>query len=349
MTSNRFYFITLMLLLTLLGVLNYQLIQPFFSPIAWAVVLSIVFYPIYALIARFVKWKTPASLLTVIIIILIILGPFAYVSMQLFGELKGLASGVHIDQAGAVKGILGHPSVKPLADKILVLFNISEDQLDTRVTEYISGMGKDLLARFTEGMGNIAVVMLNFVLMIFSIFFLLKDGAGFLVRIRDYMPFSDDHKRRLETQVRDIIVSTIYGGVIVAIIQGIIGGIAFAFLGITAPVLWGFAISVASFIPFLGAFAVWGPVAGYLFFQGAVIKGITLTVVGVFGISLIDNILKPMIIGSRTKMHLLVIFFSVLGGIKLFGLIGLIMGPLVVAVFISLIEIFRNIEDGQEA
>lgn len=349
MASNRFYFITLMLLLSLLGILNYQLIKPFLSPIAWAIVLSIVFYPLYILIMRYVRWRAPASLLTVLIIMLIILGPFTYVSYQLVGELKGLASGVEIDQVSVVKNAMSHPAVKPLAENVLVLFNMTEDELDHRVAEYIADTGKTLLARVTGTVGDLAVLILNFVLMIFSVFFLLKDGAGFLSKIHAYMPFSDVHKSRLEKQVRDIIVSTIYGGVIVAIIQGIIGGITFGFLGITAPVLWGFGISVASFIPFLGAFAVWGPVAGYLFVKGLVFKGITLTVVGVFGISLIDNILKPVIIGSRTKMHILVIFFSVLGGIKLFGLIGLIMGPLVVAVFVSLVEIFRNIEGGQDA
>jgi predicted PurR-regulated permease PerM len=113
--------------------------------------------------------------------------------------------------------------------------------------------------------------------------------------------------------------------------------------------LWGFAISVASFIPLLGCFAVWGPAVVILFVQGAVWKAIALAIVGTFVISLIDNFIRPIIIGGRTKMPILVIFFSVIGGIKFFGLIGLIMGPLVVALFVSVIEIFRNLEGGQNA
>jgi predicted PurR-regulated permease PerM len=142
-----------------------------------------------------------------------------------------------------------------------------------------------------------------------------------------------------------MIASTVYGGVIVAIIQGCLGGVAFYVIGINSPVLWGIAMSVMSFVPLLGTLSIWGPAAIYLLSQGDYMHGVGLILFGVFVISMVDNILKPLIIGSRTKMPTIVIFFSVLGGIKAFGIIGLIMGPLIMAVFISVFEIFRHIED----
>jgi predicted PurR-regulated permease PerM len=242
-----------------------------------------------------------------------------------------------------------HPSIKAITDKILSVFNLTEDELNQTIIDNISKMGKEMVGRITKGATNVVTISLDFIFMAFSIFFFLKDGPEFLSKTRDYMPFSEIQKDRLVKQIRDIIISTIYGGVAVSIIQGTIAGLAFFFLGISTPVVWGLATSIASFVPLLGAAAIWVPATGYLFLTGASLKGFILAIIGLFGISLVDNILKPIIIGGRTKMPILVIFFSVLGGIKLLGLIGLIMGPLVIALFISVIEIFRSVEGGQNA
>ncbi|MEW6214075.1 MAG: AI-2E family transporter [Nitrospirota bacterium] len=351
MVASRFYFLTMTALVLILGYLSYQILKPFLSPIGWAIVFSIVFYPVYAFILRYIKWRSVASLITLGIILLIIFGPFSYLSYLLVKELKDLSEYMEGGRLEALKDVLYHPGIKTIVDKILSLLNITEAELNKAIVDNISRLGKELVGRITRGVGDIGTVSLNFIFMAFSTFFLLKDGPEFLKKVRYYMPlpFSEEQKDRLGTQIRDMIISTIYGGVAVSITQGVIGGVAFSILAIPSPVAWGLAISIASFVPLLGAFAVWGPVTVYLFIQGEVLKGIALAIVGTFGISLIDNILKPIIIGGRTKMPILVIFFSVLGGIKLFGLIGLIMGPLVLALFVSVIEIFRSIEGGSNA
>lgn len=344
MVVNRFYFITLTLLVIALGYLSYQMLKPFLSPIAWAVVLSLVFYPVYAFMLRYIKWRSVASIITLVLILVIIIGPFSYLSFLLVKELRSISDYVEKGRIEAMQHALQHQTIKAIIERLTSLFDITEAEIDKAIVDSISKLGKELVSRITKGVGDIVAVAVNFIFMAFSIFFILKDGTEFLSRIRNYMPFSEEQKDRLTTQMRDIIISTVYGGVVVAIVQGIIGGLAFYILGIPSPVVWGLAISIASFIPLLGAFTVWGPAVVYLFLQGAVLKGIALAIIGIFGISLIDNILKPIIIGGRTKMPILVIFFSVLGGIKVFGLIGLIMGPLVLAIFVSVVEIFRNIE-----
>jgi predicted PurR-regulated permease PerM len=146
-----------------------------------------------------------------------------------------------------------------------------------------------------------------------------------------------------------LIISTIYGGVIVAMVQGSLGGVAFAIVGITSPILWGAMMALASFLPVVGPFIIWGPAALFLLVEGAIFRGILLAVMGALGISLVDNLLRPLIIGNRTKMPFLAIFFSVLGGIKLFGIIGFIMGPMVLVLFLSVIEIFRSMEESSHA
>ncbi len=346
---TRFYFFAIIALVLILGLLTYQILKPFLTPIAWAIVFSIIFYPVYVFTLKYTRWKSVAALLTLTIILVVILGPFSYLTYMLVSELKDLADYLEADKIEALEGLMQHPSIKAVTDKILSVFNLTEDELNQTIIDNISKLGKEMVGRITKGATNVVTISLDFIFMVFSIFFFLRDGPDFLSKTRDYMPFSEIQKDRLVKQVRDIIISTIYGGVAVSIIQGTIAGLAFFFLGISTPVVWGLATSIASFVPLLGASSIWVPAAGYLFLKGAVLKGIILAIVGLFGISLIDNILKPIIIGGRTKMPILVIFFSVLGGIKLLGLIGLIMGPLVIALFISVIEIFRSVEGGQNA
>jgi len=346
---TRFYLFALIVLVLLLGFLSFEILKPFLSPIVWAIVFSIVFYPLYVFTVRYVKWKTIASLITLLVILVLILGPFSYLSYVLIKELKSLAEYLQNESIGSLQNILQHPTVRTILDKVLSLLNITQDELNNTISNNIAGLGRELVSRITKGMTNIVTISLNFIFMSFSIFFFLRDGPQFLKRVRDYMPFSEEQKDRLVGLIRDIIISTIYGGIVVSIVQGTMAGIAFFLLGISTPVVWGLATSIASFVPLLGASAVWVSITIYLFMEGAVEKGIILAIVGMFGISLIDNILKPIIIGGRTKMPVLVIFFSIFGGIKLFGLIGLIMGPLVLALFVSLIEIFRSVEGGQNA
>ncbi|MCI0469744.1 MAG: AI-2E family transporter [Nitrospirae bacterium] len=348
MGINRFHFLVLLFFVAILGHLNYQLWRPFLAPIAWALVLSIVFYPLYAFLLRFIKWRTVASLITLIVILMIILGPFSYLTVVLVNELKAVSSYLDNEEIDIIQNIAQHPQTKRAIDLITSFFNITEKELKETVANNVSRFGKELVTRITTGLGDVVTVLVSFVFMSFATFFMLKDGPDFLSRFRDYEPFPDEQKDRLEKQIRDIIISTVYGGVAVAIVQGIIGGLAYFLLDVPSPVLWGLATAVASFIPLIGAFAVWGPAAAYLFLQDMILNGLILVFVGVLLISAIDNVLKPIIIGGRTKMPVLFIFFSVLGGIKLFGLIGLVMGPLVMALFISVIEIFRNVEGGQK-
>lgn len=349
MIANRFYTATSIFLLLLLGYLTYQILQPFLTAIAWAVVFSIVFYPVYVFLLRHLRFKVVASTVTLLILILIILGPVTYLSFILTDEIKDVVENINKDTLSFVKDIFSNLKITNLADKIQSYLGMEGVDIGDILAENIKKTGKSVINSLSSWIKNIAGMFLDFIFMLFAIFFLLKDGPGFLSRVKDYLPFAEEDKNRLISKIKDMIISTIFGSVIVAIIQGILGGAAFYFLGIKSPVLWGTAMSVMSFLPFLGTFSIWGPVAGYLLIQGNYTKGIILLLFGSLVISMVDNILKPIIISGRTKMPTLAVFFSVLGGIKLFGLIGFIMGPLVLALFISVFEIFRHIEGGENA
>ena len=346
LTTNRFYTATSIFLILVLGYLSYSILKPFLSAIAWAVVFSIIFYPVYVFILRYVKFKFIGSMATLLLIILITIGPATSLSIILANEVRELIVSMNEGALDSMREGLNESKIIIFIERIGSYIGMERIDVGNVLIENIKKIGSAFANSLPTGITNIAHVFIDFILMLFTVFFLLKDGPGFLLKVKNYLPFGEKDKERLISKIKDMIISTVYGGVVVALIQGLLGGIAFYFLGIKMPVLWGAAISIMSFLPFLGAFSVWGPMSGYLFFQGNYAKGAILFLFGALVISMVDNILKPIIISGRTKMPTLIVFFSVLGGIKLFGLIGFIMGPLVLAVFISVFELYRHIEGG---
>lgn len=342
MAANRFSLIMLLSILGILGYLSYQIFLPFLTPIAWAMVFCVVFYPLYAFALRFLRVRELASLATLVLILVIIVGPFSYISYSLVNEVSDIVAKTDTETR-SLSNILSHERVRNVLRKIEPYTGL-EAPSEEAVIENTKKVGKRIVEGLSAGFGNVLSVAANFIIMAFTIFFFFRDGLSFLQKSRDYLPFSERQRQRLTTQVKDMIVSTIYGGVVVAIVQGILGGIAFSILGMRSPIFWGCAMALMSFVPVFGTSVIWLPASAILFFEEAYVKGIALILIGVFVISMVDNVLKPLIIGGRTKMPTVIIFFTVLGGIKLFGLLGLVMGPLVFALFLSVFEIFRTVE-----
>jgi len=344
-SNSKFFYFFLTFLVLLLGYLSYEVVSPFLAPIGWAIVFAIVFYPLYVLFLRYVKFKSLSSFFTVVVIVLLLLGPISYFAYMLVNEIADMARHLETGHYN-IRDILAHPRVAWVLGQIKSIPPLEDLNIEGMVIQAATNIRSVVIGKITVGAKNLFQLGADFVIMFFTMYFLLKDGPDFIGRIRDYLPFSDPQKDRLERQIKDMVISTIYGGIFVAMIQGAIGGTAFWALGLPAFMLWGAAIFIFSFVPVIGTTAVWGPAAVYLFLSGEVGKGIILTLIGAFIIGMVDNLLKPIIISGRTKMHTLLIFFSVLGGINVFGIIGLIMGPLTVALFVSVLDIFGTIGEG---
>lgn len=342
MNEKKFYYFTMLALVLVLGYLSYLILRPFLTPIGWAIVFSIVFFPVHRFILRYVRWNSLAAGITVILVCLLILGPFSYFTYLLAGELSNVSM-----EPVSLKGmarLLNHPAIAPAMKRVLSFLDLNQAQLQASIVKGLSGAGAKLLEYLPGRLGDVAGAAVHFALMAFALFFFLKDGPQFLSKISDYAPFPGKHKERLTRQVKDIVISTIYGGIVVAIVQGFVASVTFTLLSVHSPILWGLAVSIASFIPIVGAAVVWVPAVFFLLIKGFIVHALILGIVGVFGISMVDNVLRPVIMRGRLRMPLLAIFFSVLGGIELFGLIGLVMGPLVLAVFISVVDILRDID-----
>jgi predicted PurR-regulated permease PerM len=173
-----------------------------------------------------------------------------------------------------------------------------------------------------------------------SLYYFFKDGNRLFESLKKMIPVPSKEKNLLIHRFKDMVYATIYGGIMIGLIQGIVGGLSFWGLGFSSPVFWGTLMVFLSFIPVGGTALIWLPASIFLFVQGAFLKGFILLGLGVFVISMVDNLLRPYFLSTKTKIHPLLLFFAVLGGIDAFGLIGLVAGPLIVTLFLTLVEIY---------
>lgn len=345
---NRFYYLILFGLIFLLGFATYLIIRPFVSAIAWAIVLSIVFYPLYGLLLRITRIRVFSAIITVAIIVFLLVGPITYLSFLIgkeMDEILGLALG---SKSELSEVLFKNPAFSRLLKGFMETFSLDEEKVHEVLKDILQDATKAVVNKLKIAFENVPSFFMKFFLMLISIYFFLKDGPDLLERTKGFLPFKEEQKRVLFKQVKDIITTTIYGGVIVAILQSLIAGFSFLLLGIKGAALLGFATFFASFVPVFGTFIIWGPYAFYLFYLGQYGKAVILLLLGAGLISMVDNIVRPLIVKQRVRMPLIVVFFSILGGISLFGIIGVIIGPLIVALFVSVLEILRLTEEGRQ-
>ncbi|MBF0319509.1 MAG: AI-2E family transporter [Nitrospirae bacterium] len=346
MSAGKFYrYTSILALLGLFGFLSFNVMEPFLAAIAWAVVLGIVFYPLFVFICKHIKWKPVASALTIIVILFIIIVPFFYFSTQLTKEVKHLIQYTQDKQFGQFMDFSSYRPVNWLIEHLHMKNGDGQVDYGALITENFSEIGKNIMPKLTYGVKNILNLVITFVLMMFTMLFIFIDGPAFINQIRNMLPFSEKQKDRLTKDVKDMVVTAIYGGLAVGLTQGILSGITFYLLDLWSPVILGALAGLMSFVPLMGAVSVWGTVDAVLFLNGSYKEAVILFIVGAGVISTIDNILRPIITKGRTNVPILIVFFTIIGGINFFGFIGIVMGPLVFVLFISLFEIFRTFEE----
>ncbi|KWT86776.1 AI-2E family transporter [Candidatus Magnetominusculus xianensis] len=349
MTTGKFYrYTSILALISLFGFLSYNVMEPFLPAIAWAVVLGIVFYPLFAFISKYTKWKSAAAALTTLVILFIIIMPSFYISRQLANEVT------HLIQYTEFTQLLDFSQYPVINRAINRPVNWLTGQMrnmgiavDYRalITENISEIGKNIIPKLTYGVKNIIDMASTFALMMFTLFFILVDGPAFVEKIRIMLPFSEGQKDRLVKDIKDMVVTAIYGGLAVGLAQGMVSGVIFYLLDLWSPVLLGALTGLMSFVPLMGAVSVWATVDAVLFLTGSYKEAVILLILGATVISTIDNILRPVIVKGRTNVPILIVFFTIIGGINFFGFIGIVLGPLVFVLFILLIDIFMTFEE----
>jgi predicted PurR-regulated permease PerM len=319
------------------------ILRPYAGAILWGTVLAIVFNPVNRQLRERERLRrTGAAALTLLLIVVLVLFPVAFIVESLISEGTAVYQRL---QSGELDLVVWFRQVySALPDWAVALLNRSGLTNLAAVQARLSGFltsGAQLAAAQALALGqNTFEFVIALFVMLYLLFFLLRDGDILSRRIREAIPLRPERHRNLVGRFTTVIRATMKGNLVVALVQGALGWLIFLILGVGAPVLLGVLIALLSLLPAVGAPVVWAPVAIYLFATGSIWQAITLTVFGALVIGSADNILRPILVGKDTKLPDYVVLISTLGGIAVFGINGFVIGPVIAALFVAVWEIF---------
>ncbi len=326
--------------------LCWRMLQPFVEVLAWAAVLVVVFFPVHRrLVARTHRPSASAALSCLLVVVTILL-PLTFIVIALVRELAGFAQNLQAN----IQTLLDPNS--PVTGRFLNWLSQYVDVEQFRSQEFLAerlkGLGGAIAPTTLRLVGGVGGVIIEFFFVIFTMYYLFRDGNRIVAALPDVLPLERSQSEIILARTREVISASLYGVLVIASIQGALGGLAFWALGLPSPIVWGVVMTLLSMIPMAGAFIVWVPAALFLVATGHVTKAIILAVWGALVIGTVDNFLRPKLVGEKTKLHELFIFFSVIGGLKVFGVLGIVLGPVVLAVTLALLDVFRHVEQTEE-
>ena len=312
--------------------LCWLLAEPFLTSITWSLALAVVFVTLQRWLESKIKNRNIAAAISVFMIGLMVLTLVIFVGQRLITEASNGAQLVNtrIESGEWRQSLESHAQLAPIADW-MEQQNLPET-VKTAVT-WLSTTGASIVR------GSVVQVM-NLLLTFYLLFYFLRDRRAGIAALRNVLPLSTSEMDHLLARTEGTIHATIYGTLMVAGIQGLLGGLMFWWLALPAPLLWGGVMGLLAIIPMLGAFVVWIPAALFLLIDGHWGQAATLTVWGMIVVGTIDNLLRPVLVGNRLQLHTVMAFISVVGGILVFGPAGFILGPVALTITVVLLEIW---------
>ena len=340
-TKDKVEQLTFLTLLVLVTVLFMFLLKPFFAPIFWACAMTLLFYPVQMrLLQRWGNRPNTIALTTLLLCVVVLVIPVLLILSSFVAEGTELYARIESGEINANVYLERARDAMPLLQRILDWLEMDLAQLEEQATAgALAASGFAARNVFSLGQSTFNFI-LSLALMLYLTYFLLRDGASLVDLLMRAIPLGDERERLLFSKFAEVTRATIKGNLVVAIVQGTLGGIIFFILAIPTPVLWGVAMAIVSLIPAVGAGLIWLPFALYLFITGEFTSGMVLVIYGVAVIGLADNILRPILVGRDTKLPDWMVLLSTLGGLVMFGIHGFVMGPLVAALFIVFWQIF---------
>jgi predicted PurR-regulated permease PerM len=322
--------------------LCWQMLQPFVDVLIWAGVLVIVFYPAHRWIVERTARPGLSALLSVALVLTTVIVPLVFAATAMVRELTAFAASAQT----SVQVLLANPPQNERLLRVLELVQRRVDLQDVLSPENIRNVATRASQVAVQGTVGVVGGALGFLVKaffaVFTMFYLFRDAQAIVAHLSGLLPLDKARTSLLVTRTQEVISASVTGVLVIAAIQGTLGGLMFWFLGLTSPFLWGVIMTLLSMIPLVGPALVWAPAALFLAIGGSWVKAIVLTTWGIFVIGLVDNVLRPRLVGEKTQMHPLVIFFSVLGGLQVFGVLGLLLGPVVLAITLALLAVFRE-------
>jgi predicted PurR-regulated permease PerM len=328
-------------LLGLLTYFVYLVFEPFLTPLIWAVVLVVFFRRLHTAIRRRVASPNLAALASTLALTLIFIVPmfliFSLFANQAFGVTQRLVEEWRHGQGW--RALFAWVERLPLQ---YLPIEIKLADLREFAAQNLRQWGLLIAERGGTLAQNVLGVTVNVLVTLIASFYLFRDGAALMALVRAVLPLEPAHRERLLAIIENVLFASVLSSFAVAAVQGALGGIAFWIVGIPAPILWGILMMLAAFIPFVGAAIIWGPAAIYFLFSGEYVSAGILTFAGIFVVGTVDNVLRPILISGRVELNGLLVLISVVGGITAFGLLGLVLGPILIAVAAAVLEAERE-------
>lgn len=328
--------------------LFFLMLRPYLSYIIWGALLAMIASPLN----RRLRGKVPnnnlrAVIMSVIVVALIIV-PAVLLTLGLVSEATDMYTSFREASAGGKYDFALRPDAYHWNEKVTEYLSpyvdISKIDVEGWISDNLQQLTSYLAGKVSSVVGNISMAIVSFIFIIFCMFFFIRDGGRIADYIWNLLPMSDDLKQKLATQQREVVEASIYGGLIIAGVQGGLGALIFWILGLPSPLFWGVVMAFLSVIPLVGPWLIYLPAAAILALSGNWVKGIILIALGSIIVSQADNFLRPVIVGKRAKIPTLILLFSMLGGLKLFGLVGLLLGPIIASMVLTLINFYRNLD-----
>jgi len=334
LTRERLVVILLAVLTAISLYICYLIAVPFLPALAWALALAVLADPLHNWFCRRMGRKEWAAGLAVAAVAVVIVAPTLLIAQQLVSQAGEAAQRATNEQwlEKLDDRLEGTPRIS--AAYVWVKQRFSPGVHVQQIAERVGASIPNVV------MGSVFAIA-ELLIALFALFYFFRDKGHILRGLRSAIPLSSVEAEEVFVRVKDTIYATIYGHLLVAMIQGALGGIMFWILGLPGPLLWGTVMAFLSIVPVLGAFIVWVPAAIFLAATGHVTKAIILTVWGTVIVGLIDNILYPILVGRKLQLHTLPVFFAIIGGLFVFGISGLVIGPIALAVSYALLEIWR--------
>ena len=339
-----------LLLLAVVTLALFGVVAPFFGAVFWAVVLAVLFQGVYRRARINLRGReTPAALITLLFILIIVVVPMILVGAAVVDEIASVAQRVRSGEINFQSYLQQIVDALPrwLSD-LLRRFGLFDMQdVLNKITDALAQGGQALAAQALALGQNTLLLLVNLGIMLYLLFFFLRDGAQLARLIRDHAPLAPETTQSLAAKFATVVRATVKGNIVVALVQGVLGGLALRTLGIHGAVLWGALMALLSLLPAVGAALVWLPVALYLIATGATWQGVGLIAWGALVIGTVDNLLRPILVGKDTKLPDWVVLLSTIGGISVFGINGFVIGPVIAALFMAVWALFNREQPAQ--
>lgn len=341
--------ITFFLMLLLITVAFIGMIKPFLMAVFWAALLALIFQRPY----RLLRWRLRgrsnlAAAITTTLIILIVILPAIFLALALVNESINVYQRFQSGDWDLTQIVDFVENRLPQLTELLAQVGVNPEELRSNLSSFAVTATQFVADRVFNYTQNVIAFSVQFFLMLYVLFFFLRDGRRIIREVINVLPLGNKWERLLISRFASVSRATLKGTLIVAVIQGSIGGVAFALLGLEGALFWGVLMTILSLLPVGGSALVWAPTAIVLATQGLWIKAVILVLIGVLAIGLIDNLLRPILVGRDTKMPDYLVLLSTLGGLAWFGISGFIIGPVMAALFLTFWETTGQEYGGRE-